>query len=201
MKLRLKYEIDQPEAGVIAYREGSKEYQFPVFEQEGEIILVAWPTRQRIFLFFSVGGWTVIPKTFSEADRQRITPRLVQHLRESGKPVQIMIPTNAREHGFEFHPELFECRNRASDVLAEAGLVWLSDYGSIDIVHEEYGLEVSGIRQESSINRIAQALQAGFPHWHYFDLCHYEGGREPGWTFTIHMFPQGCGGARCVDAD
>jgi hypothetical protein len=33
----------------------------------------------------------------------------------------------------------------ASEILAEAALEWLADSGSVDLLHEEYDLEVCGI--------------------------------------------------------
>ena len=196
MKRRSKYEIERPAAGVITYREGYKEHQFPIFEQDGETVFVEWPTRQRIYLFFSAGGWTRVPKDFSKADRERITPRVVEHLREQGKPVRVMAPSSEDQSGFEFRPELFECRSRASELLADAGLEWSTDYGAIDLLHEEYGLEVCGIQQEAKVDAIVEIMQKGFPHWHYCGLCRKDCGREPGWRFAIHMLPRRCGGGR-----
>jgi len=194
MKRKPKFEIERPATGIITYREGYKEHQFPIFEQDGETVFVEWPTRQRIYLFFFAGGWTRVPKEFSKADRERITPRVVEHLREQGKLVRVMAPNSAEEGGFEFHPELFECRSRASEILAEAGLEWFSDYGSIDLLQEEYGLEVCAIQQDAKVDPIVEVLQKGFPHWHYYGLCRKDCGREPGWKFAIHMFPRRSGG-------
>ena len=166
------------------------------------IVVECFPkrARQRIFLALVTWAWTRIPKEFSKADRERITPRVVEHLRNEGTPVRVMAPSSGDEAGLEFRPELFECRSRAIEVLEAAGIVWLSDYSSVDLLHEEYGLEVCGIAQESSVDRVAEAMRTGFPHWHYRGLCHKEGGRDPGWRFGIHMFPR-CGGGRCAGAE
>ncbi len=201
MKRRPKFEVQRPAPGIITYREGNKEHQFPVFEQDGETVFVEWPTRQRIFLALVTWGWTRIAKEFSKSDRERITPRVVEHLRKEGRPVRVMAPSPAGEAGLEFHPELFECRSRASEILAEAGFDWFSHYGSIDLLHEEYGLEVCGIQEESNVELIINAMHSAFPHWHYYGLCRKDCGREPGWKFAIHMFPRGCGGGRCVDPE
>ena len=56
MKRKPKFEIERPATGIITYREGYKEHQFPIFEQDGETVFVEWPTRQRIYLFFFAGG-------------------------------------------------------------------------------------------------------------------------------------------------
>lgn len=41
---------------------------------------------------------------------------------------------------FVFHPELFDAKARAQEALADAGINWLADYSSCDLLHEEYGL-------------------------------------------------------------
>jgi len=66
MNRKPRYQIERPAPGVIAYREGCKEHQFPVFEQDGETVFVEWPTRQRIFLALVTWGWTRVPKEFSK---------------------------------------------------------------------------------------------------------------------------------------
>ncbi|MBN9522745.1 hypothetical protein J0H58_30210 [bacterium] len=44
---------------------------------------------------------------------------------------------------FEFHAELFGFRATVAEALADAGFVWLSDYGAIDLRHDAYGVEVT----------------------------------------------------------
>jgi len=56
MKRKPKFEIERPAPGIITYREGYKEHQFPICEQDRETVFVEWPTRQRIYLFFFAGG-------------------------------------------------------------------------------------------------------------------------------------------------
>jgi hypothetical protein len=77
MKRRPKYQIARPGPGLLTYREGYKEYTFPIFEEEGETVFVVWPTRQRLFLFFLRGGWTWVPKVFSKSDYRRVMPRVL----------------------------------------------------------------------------------------------------------------------------
>jgi hypothetical protein len=201
MKSERKYEIQRPEPGVLAHRQGGTEFRFPVYEEDGEIVFVAWPTSQRIFLWFSSGGWTRVPRQFSEPDRERITAHVVEHFRREGARVRVVGRTETGEQGLQFHPELFECKGKASELLDAAGLVWFSDYSSIDLLHEEFGLEVCGIHEESSVEPIAQAMRLGFPHWHYSHVCFKDCGREPGWKFALHMFPPRCGGGRYINAD
>ena len=74
-------------------------------------------------------------------------------------------------------------------MLEEAGYTWFSDYGSIEIVHEDYGLEIGGIQNDLDVNPIVEALRRGFPHWHHCQVSLHDYGREPGWMVSISMFP------------
>jgi hypothetical protein len=201
MSCELKYEIQTTEPGVLTYRQGGTEFRFPVYNEDGETVFVAWPTSKRIFLYFAFGGWTLVPKEFSKRDHDRITAHVIEHFQREGARVRVLERPEADEQGLQFHPELFECKGRASELLDTAGLVWLSDYSSIDLLHEEFGLEVCGIHEDSNVELIVRAMRSGFPHWHYSHACFKDGGREPGWKFTLHMFPRRCGGGRCIDAD
>lgn len=201
MERKRKYEIERPKPGILTYREGGTEFRFPVYDEDGEVVFVAWPTSQRIFLYFLRGGWTRVPDQFSKDDRERITAHVVEHFRRDGCRVRVLARTDTDEEGLQFHPELFECKGRASEILDTVGIAWFSDYGSIDLLHEEFGLEICGIHEESSVELIAKAMRTGFPHWHYNHVCHKDYGREPGWKFALHMFPRRCGGGRWVDAD
>ena len=49
---------------------------------------------------------------------------------------------------FEWHPELFGHRQRVIDALERAGFVPGMDYESVDILHEEYGVEVTQVAEE-----------------------------------------------------
>ncbi len=79
VKRKQKCQIERPEPGVLAYREGGTAYRFPIFEEGGEIVFVAWPSSQSIFLFFLRGGWTRVPRVFPDADRERIASRVIEH--------------------------------------------------------------------------------------------------------------------------
>lgn len=193
-----KYEVVMDVPGRLTYREGIHENVFPVFEEDGEIVIVGYPSSQRVHFFF---GWYLDWRNFSADDGARIFPRLLNHFRASGRRARLFERGDAGDGSFVFYPELFELRGKASDVLDEAGFAWFSHYGSIDLLHQEYGLEVCGIHEESSVEPIATAMKSGFPQWHYFGLCHKDYGREPGWKFSIHMFPRRCGGGRCVDVE
>ena len=193
---RQHYEIRMEPRGRLSYREGNHEYVFPVYEQDGQIIIAGFPSSFRLYLFF---GWYRVPRRFSTRAGDRIFPRLLDHFRSAGRQAWIFERGDAEGQSYAFYPELFEQRGKAAEILDQAGFTWFSDYGSIDVLHEEYGLEVGGIRTESSIEQIANALQEAFPHWHYCGICHSDYGREPGWEFSIHMFPKR-GDGRFVDS-
>jgi hypothetical protein len=67
---------------------------------------------------------------------------------------------------FRFAPELFECRNEVLAELSDAGYEWLSHFSSIDPMHDVYGIEVCGIRDEDDAIAIAAILAKMFPRWH-----------------------------------
>lgn len=70
---------------------------------------------------------------------------------------------------FNFHPELFEQKMEAGEALAEADINAFSDYSSIDIEHDAYGLEVDGIISQAIARRVTQVLQKKFPSWRYIE--------------------------------
>jgi hypothetical protein len=98
---------------------------------------------------------------------------------------------------FTFSPMLFEEKAKASRILEDAGFIWMNNYSSIEILHDTYGLEVCGIRDELEVKRIADAMKKAFPQWHYDHISEQNYGREPGWTFSIFMFSECCGGEEC----
>jgi hypothetical protein len=86
---------------------------------------------------------------------------------------------------FEFHPELFELRNAVMEALSENGFAWLSDFGSIDLLQDVYGLEVTGIREEADAKEIAALLRRMFPGSRYRRTYYKDIGREIGWKAMI----------------
>jgi hypothetical protein len=92
---------------------------------------------------------------------------------------------------FEFHAELFDCRNAVLEALADAGFTWLSDFGSIDLQHDVYGLEVTGIREEADAVAIERLLRKMFPGWRHgrtFYEDHNQG--ELGWKVLLSRDPE-----------
>jgi hypothetical protein len=91
---------------------------------------------------------------------------------------------------FEFRAELFDHRNAALEALAEHGYQWLSDFGSVDMLHDLFGLEVCGIRAEADARAIRRLLEGLFPGWRHRRLFHKDYGREAGWKVVITRDPE-----------
>jgi hypothetical protein len=92
---------------------------------------------------------------------------------------------------FEFHAELFEFRNTLMETLSENGFTWLSDFGSIDLQHDVYGLEVTGIREESDAKEIEAILRKMFPGWRYYRTFYEDKNLgELGWKVMISREPE-----------
>ena len=103
-------------------------------------------------------------------------------------------PGSMPDTGLRFAPELFECRSEAQALLAEADILWLSHYSSVDPLHDLYGLEVCGIRDEQIAERIHELLRERFPAWGP-SRCYYKdwGTRDVGWMVQIHREPHSRG--------
>ena len=91
---------------------------------------------------------------------------------------------------FAFHPELLEERTRVMEELSAAGFEWLSDYGAVDMLHDVYGLEVTGVREEADCRRIAQMLARLYPRWKYTRVYYKDRGAETGWKAVVHRDPE-----------
>src|SRR5579859_1534383 len=92
---------------------------------------------------------------------------------------------------FDFHADLFEFRNTVLEVLADQGFAWLSHFGSIDLLHDVYGLEVTAIREERDAAAIEAILRKMFPGWRY-RRTYYEDHnvRELGWKVIVSRDPE-----------
>lgn len=89
-----------------------------------------------------------------------------------------------------FSPELFEHRSDALEVLAEHGFEWLSDFATIDVLHDLYGLEVCGIPDEETARRILDLLRRRFLDWTQRSLVLKDwGSRDRGWRVRVHRDP------------
>ena len=177
--------------GRLYYREANRRYLFPFFLRDGEVVLVPEPSRRWVHFFF--GWYADWRRGLSAKEASRIVPRLREHLREqTKKPVEVFDRGEPGENSFQFYPELFEDRGHAMEILEEVDVVPFSDYGSVDLLQKEYGLEVCGIHKEESVETVRRVLTGGFPHWHFGRICFKDYGREPGWKVSVHMFRRDC---------
>jgi hypothetical protein len=86
---------------------------------------------------------------------------------------------------FAFHSELFEQRTRALEALADRGYTWLEHFGSVDLLHDLYGLEVCGIPKEPDSVAILALLQKLFPEWPHSAVHYHDRSRDRGWKVLI----------------
>jgi hypothetical protein len=92
---------------------------------------------------------------------------------------------------FRFCPELFALRTAVMDQLAASGFQWLSHFMSVDLLHDQYGVEVCGIGDEDDAIAIEDLLCEMFPTWKIGCLCCKKDGAEPG--FKAKIFRDGLG--------
>jgi hypothetical protein len=92
---------------------------------------------------------------------------------------------------FAFHPDLFELRTELLAFLGERGFTWLTDFKSVDPLHDCYGLEVGGIADRTTADAILRTLQRRFRNWHYRHWwCKGSNEVEPGWVVVLHRDPE-----------
>ena len=92
---------------------------------------------------------------------------------------------------FEFHAELFDFRNAVMKALSDNGFVWLSDFGSVDLQHDVFGLEVTGIREEADAREIEALLRRMFPGWRYRRRFYEDKNLgELGWKVMVSRDPE-----------
>ena len=66
---------------------------------------------------------------------------------------------------FRFAPELFEHRNDVLEQLSAEGFNWLSHFSAVDPLHDVYGIEVCGIREQEDAVAIRDLLMRMYPSW------------------------------------
>lgn len=87
---------------------------------------------------------------------------------------------------FQFHAELFESRETVLHELDAVGVAWLSDFGSVDVLHDLYGLEVCAIREQSVALQILLVMRQLFPDWRHSRIFRDDESRlEPGWKVLV----------------
>jgi hypothetical protein len=88
-----------------------------------------------------------------------------------------------------FHPELFDIRAQVIAKLATAGFLGMTDFSSVDLLHEEFGVEVSGILDLESAKKMQLLLCDLLPDWPYTSAHYIDYGIEPGWVIEITRDP------------
>ena len=92
---------------------------------------------------------------------------------------------------FKYYPQLFEFRALALDALSGAGYEWLTDFTSIDLRHEVFGFEVSGIQQEEDALKVCAVLRRTLIVWPYsYLVCRECEDLDRGWQVVIHRDPE-----------
>lgn len=64
---------------------------------------------------------------------------------------------------FAWHPELFDYRGRVLEALDQAGFEHHQDFESVDLLHDEYGVEIVGIPDESLAAKMLGLLARAVP--------------------------------------
>jgi hypothetical protein len=179
------YSVENPGDGRLVYREENREYTFPFYEEGGVWVLADFPSAQRIHYFFS---WQSLPVEFSPETRERVLSRILKRFRDWSLPLRVRERGEAADGEFAFHPELFDHRAAAIECLDESGLRMFSEYGSVELLHKEYGLEICGIRRSADVHLIAALLHSKFPQWHHCQYCLHDEGVSD-WTLSASLFP------------
>ena len=92
---------------------------------------------------------------------------------------------------FQFQAELFEHRNTVLQCLADHDYTWLSDFGSVDMLHDVFGLEVCAIREKTDAESIRTLLAGLFPAWRHRRMYYEDQNRaEIGWKVMISRDPE-----------
>jgi len=89
-------------------------------------------------------------------------------------------------NSFCFHGELFEYRAEALDALSAGGFSYFESFGSIDLTHDSFGLEVSEIADETTALSMQRILRARFPGWHSYVFEDQEEYTSCRWWVRIH---------------
>jgi hypothetical protein len=90
-------------------------------------------------------------------------------------------------NGFRFSAELFEHRNDALEALGDGGFAWMSDFASVDVLHDLYGVEVCGVAERETADAMLALLRSRFPAWKHASVILKDWGkRERGWRVRVH---------------
>ena len=104
---KFNYSVEAPGTGRIVYREGNREYTFPIYQEDGAIVVVGTPSAERVHLFFN---WYPSRRSLPPDARQRIVSRLAAHLRAEALNVRVFDREKEEGGGLDFYPELIAGR-------------------------------------------------------------------------------------------
>ena len=90
---------------------------------------------------------------------------------------------------FQFHGDLFVCRQQVLILLADNGFQWLNHFRAVDVIHELYGLEVTGIAHELEAEAIEKLLQNNL-EWNFVRRTYEDRRCECGWKVRISRRPE-----------
>jgi hypothetical protein len=100
------------------------------------------------------------------------------------QPLANQLKNNERD-AFSFFPDLLElCRSLVPE-LSTAGYEMMSDFSSVDAMHDVYGIEVCGINDPDVALEITRLLLGRFPGWNAGWLHRPDGSSSQGWVARI----------------
>lgn len=101
-------------------------------------------------------------------------------------------PSRLRQHDEApaVHPELFEAWREAIGVLAAHDLLWLRDFRSLEIEHDEYGLTVDGLETEHVALAAFRLLQSSFSAWPYYQVREDRTRKDRRFEVMVHRDPR-----------
>jgi len=76
------------------------------------------------------------------------------------------------------------------EALAANGYEWFTDFSSVDLMHDLFGLEVCGIPEEEDAVVVLAILEEVFPEWPYSDIHYHDYDRDRGWKALIFKNPR-----------
>ena len=71
------------------------------------------------------------------------------------------------------------------EVLSQKGFDFLAHYSTVDLLHNEFGLEVCGIKEEEEGKAILRILKETFSEWPYSQIHYRDHKRDRGWKVVI----------------
>jgi hypothetical protein len=100
------------------------------------------------------------------------------------RPLSRQLDNNYRD-AFAFFPDLLELSRSLVPELSNAGYEMMSDYSSVDAMHDVYGIEVCGINDPDVALQITRLLLAKFPGWNAGWLHRPDSSSSQGWVARV----------------